>query len=287
MRSAGPSVTAYSAARHRALHQLADGGAVFADPLAVAIAGLDDEQAAADAVAGEQRSRGMRWFIAARSRFADDVVDAALQRGVRQVVVLGAGLDTLAYRRSLPGVRIVEIDHPATQAWKRERLAAIGVPEPGHVTYVPVDLEREGLAGALAAGGVRAGEGAVVLWLGVLPYLTLDAVRATLGTLAGLAPVDVVLDYGEPAQTRDAAARAAFEERAARVAALGEPWITFLAPADAARLLNGCGLDVVEDVEAGEYVRRLLALPGTGRRSPAHLVHARATGPARPGPTGW
>lgn len=270
-----PSLTALSAARHRAVHQVLDRAAIFVDPLAVPVAGFASPSEAVASARTDQMSTAMRWFISARSRFAEDVVAEAVASGVRQVIVLGAGLDTLAYRRPLPPqVRVFEVDHPDTQAWKRQRLAAVGVPEPDHVTFVAVDLETEDLTAALRDAGVR-DDGSVVLWLGVLPYLTLDAIRTTLTALAGLGPVDVVLDYGEPVEDRDAEARRAYEERAARVAALGEPWVTFLAPERLREVLAGCGLGVVEDVDAVAYIRRLLGRPDDGRRSPAHLVHAR------------
>ncbi len=270
-----PSLTALSAARHRAAHQVLDRAAIFVDPLAVPVAGFASPSEAAASARTDRMSTAMRWFISARSRFAEDVVAEAVASGVRQVIVLGAGLDTLAYRRPLPPqVRVFEVDHPDTQAWKRERLAAIGVPEPDHVTFVAVDLETEELTAALRDADVR-DDGSVVLWLGVLPYLTLDAIRTTLTALAPLGPVDVVLDYGEPVEDRDAEARRAYEERAARVAALGEPWVTFLAPERLWEVLAGCGLSVVEDIDAVAYIRRLLGRPDDGRRSPAHLVHAR------------
>src|SRR3954454_15867114 len=171
-----PSLTALSAARHRAVHQVLDRAAIFVDPLAVPVAGFASPSEAVASARTDQMSTAMRWFISARSRFAEDVVAEAVASGVRQVIVLGAGLDTLAYRRPLPPqVRVFEVDHPDTQAWKRQRLAAVGVPEPDHVTFVAVDLETEDLTAALRDAGVR-DDGSVVLWLGVLPYLTLDAI---------------------------------------------------------------------------------------------------------------
>ena len=192
------------------------------------------------------------------------------------MVVLGAGLDTLAYRWvPPPGARIFEVDHPATQEWKRRRLAAIAVAEPEHLVYVGVDLEHEDLAGVLRGAGFAAGDDTVVLWLGVLPYLSLGAVTGTLRALAGLGRVDVVLDYGEPLADRTGAGRDAFEVAAARVAGAGEPWITFLTPVHLRRLLHDTGFVLVEDVDVVTYIASALGRPHPGRRSPAHLVHAR------------
>src|SRR5689334_22848638 len=138
METGQPSRTAYGAARHRAAHQILEGGRIFTDPLAVRILGASEEELRADAP-----RRAMRVFVAARSRFAEDALAAAVGRGVEQVVVLGAGLDTFAYRNPHQAVRVVEVDHPDTQAWKRRRLAEAGIEVPGSVAYVGVDFERQ------------------------------------------------------------------------------------------------------------------------------------------------
>src|SRR5579863_1243640 len=141
-----PSRTALAAAAHRAAHQLLEGGQVFADPLAVSILGAP----AAELTRAELRApatRGMRLFIAARSRFAEDTLAAAVARGVRQYVVLGAGLDTFAYRNPFEtaALRVFEVDHPATQEWKRAQLGAAGIAIPAWMTFVAVDFERQSL----------------------------------------------------------------------------------------------------------------------------------------------
>jgi methyltransferase (TIGR00027 family) len=191
-------------------------------------------------------------------------------------VVLGAGLDTFGYRWRRPsGVRVFEVDHPITQVWKRQRLAEIGVREPESLTYVSVDFEKDDVATALRDAGIDDTERSVVLWLGVLPYLTMDTVDATLTALAGLGAVDVVFDYAEPAEQGDSRAQHEYAVRAARVAALGEPWLTFLWPAELRVLLTHTGWTLVEDIDAGRYIRHLLGRPDDGEPSPAHLVLAR------------
>src|SRR5271167_4527623 len=117
MQIGSPSRTALGAARHRAAHQLLERGFIFPDPFALPILGVD-----ADALLQETQrddfTRRLRLFIAIRSRLAEDALAAAWTRGVRQLVILGAGLDTYAYRSPLGGaLRIFEVDHPATQAW--------------------------------------------------------------------------------------------------------------------------------------------------------------------------
>jgi methyltransferase (TIGR00027 family) len=112
----------------------------------------------------------MRIFIAVRTRFAEDALAAAVQRGVCQVVVLGAGLDTFAYRSTLRDrLRIFEVDHPATQAWKHQRLGDAAIAIPTSLTSAPVDFERQTLAEGLAAAGFDPAQQTFFTWLGVVP----------------------------------------------------------------------------------------------------------------------
>ena len=155
MREGQFSRTALGAAGRRAAHQVVDGARVFDDPLALRILGPDADAAVAEARA-DPAMRGLRLYVAMRSRFAEDAARRAIARGVRQVVVLGAGLDTFAYRvEPVEGLRVTEVDHPATQAEKRRRLAAAGIAAPSHVVYAGCDFETEDLAGALRARRVR------------------------------------------------------------------------------------------------------------------------------------
>ena len=166
MQPGQPSRTALGAAGLRAAHQVLDGAAIFADPLALRILGADADDLVREAKAETDPFRQrLRWFIAARSRIADDALAAAIKRGARQLVVLGAGLDTTAYR-ALPShdLRIFEVDYPATQAWKRERLAEAGIPLPAALTFVPIDFERADIGGGPGHGGVRS-RAADVLYL--------------------------------------------------------------------------------------------------------------------------
>src|SRR3984893_7812885 len=151
MEQGQPSRTALGAASHRAAHQVLERGFIFADPLAIPILGADAQAAVRDAVSDPRRRR-LRLFIAVRTRFAEDALAAALSSGVSQLVVLGAGLDT--YRTTLAErLRIFEVDHPATPAWKRRRLADAAIPVPQSLTLAPVDLERYTLADGLTAAG--------------------------------------------------------------------------------------------------------------------------------------
>ncbi|WP_433374206.1 class I SAM-dependent methyltransferase [Actinoplanes sp. CA-142083] len=246
METGQPSRTAWSAARYRAAHQLIEHGAIFQDDFAVRILGVPPDELVADAP-----RRAMRVFIAARHRFAEDALAAAVSRGVRQVVVLGAGLDTFAYRNGFEGVRVIEVDHPDTQAWKRERLAATGIEIPSSVSYVGVDFETATLAGSLKLDGP-----AFFVWLGVVPYLTLDGFTATLSYISDLPGNEVVFDYAQSPANMPAARRAALEERAARVAKIGEPWLTYFEPDEIAGLLAGMGFGEVEDLGPAQLAAR-------------------------------
>jgi methyltransferase (TIGR00027 family) len=268
VREGEPSRTAFGAAVHRAAHADLDRPVVFEDPLAWRILGIDRNEAFAEA---SPLSR-LRVFVAVRHRFAEDVVAAAVARGVRQVVVLGAGLDTFAYRHPHAGLRVHEVDFPATGAWKRERLAEAGIDVPESVTYVGVDFERDDLMGRLVEHGFDADSPAEFLWLGVVPYLTREAVTATLRAVATVPGAEVVFDYAAAdGQEETPGSR----ELAARVAAAGEPFSERWAPAELAALLAESGFDDVEDLGRPEIRSRFLGLapgpPGGG----GHVVRAR------------
>ncbi|MEV4638382.1 SAM-dependent methyltransferase [Actinoplanes sp. NPDC049548] len=265
MEAGRPSRTAYSAARYRAAHQVMDGGAIFADPLAVRIVGEapDTEEAPG--------RRGQRLFIAARARFAEDALATAVARGTRQVVVLGAGLDTFAYRNPYPGLEVVEVDHPDTQAWKRRRLRDEGIEVPATLTYVPVDFEKESLGDRFAAR-----PGAFFMWLGVVPYLSREGVDETLGFVAGVDRAEVVFDYAMPTASMSAERRASLEARAARAARVGEPWRSSFMPAEVAMLLRESGFGEIEDLGPAELAARYFGRPDVPKDTPGgHLLHAR------------
>src|ERR1700730_13669386 len=166
MQTGQPSQTARGAAAHRAVHQTLDCGAIFTDPFAGAI--LDDEtRARLPAMAADPPHRPMRHFIAARSRFSEDTLAACVARGVRQTVILGAGLDTFAMRNphAGKGARVFEVDYPAPQAWKRERIKQAGVDVPASLNFAPVDFERQSLAEGLAAAGFSSDRPGYLQWL--------------------------------------------------------------------------------------------------------------------------
>jgi methyltransferase (TIGR00027 family) len=259
------------AAVQRAAHQVLEGGRLFSDPLALRILGPAGE--AAVRAAGLDPAKGrLRLFIALRSRFAEDALGHCFEQGVRQLVVLGAGLDTYAYRNPLgERLRMFEVDHPSTQAWKRERLAAAGIPIPGNLTYVPVDFEREALADGLVRCGFDPGQASFFSWLGVVPYLTEEAIFSTLGCIASLpGGARVVFDYGNPAVSPGPDPWAADREALAqRVASVGESLRSHFETHDLHARLTALGLRVVEDLGPALMRERFLgaredALPDRG-----------------------
>jgi methyltransferase (TIGR00027 family) len=265
MEKGQPSRTAFSAARYRAAHQVLEGGRIFTDPLAVPILGLSEDDLLADAA-----RRPMRVFIAARTRFAEDALAAAVDRGIEQLVVLGAGLDTFAYRNPYPKLRVFEVDHPDTQGWKRNRLAEAGIAIGDSVTHVGVDFERESLADRLELDGP-----AFFLWLGVVPYLTAGGFDQTLGFVARTGGNEVVFDYAQSPEQMSPQRRAALQARADRVAKIGEPWLTFFEPAEIAADLTGRGFGEIEDLGPSALAARFFNRPDVPPDTPGgHVLRA-------------
>jgi methyltransferase (TIGR00027 family) len=274
MQPGQPSRTAFGAAAHRAAHQLLEDGRVFADPLAVSLLGWPADELKQQAAA-DPSQRGMRLFIAARSRFAEDSLAAAVAGGVRQYVVLGAGLDTFAHRNPFEaeGLKVFEVDHPLTQAWKREQLARAGLSS-GSLVFASVDFERQTLSDGLAAAGFDFGEPAFFSWLGVIVYLTREAVFETLSFVAARPPgSQIVFDYGEPVSAYPPAERPFHQARLDRMAALGEPWITRFEPEPLARDLRALGFTLIEDLGPAKIGPRFLGAPGR-QRPGGHLMRA-------------
>jgi methyltransferase (TIGR00027 family) len=273
-----PSRTALGAARHRAAHQVLEQGRIFADPLALRILG-PDAGAAIRQDDAEPARRALRLFVAIRSRFTDDAFAAAVARGVRQLVVLGAGLDTMACRTAdREGVRAYEVDHPATQAWKRARLAAAGIAVPASLTFVPVDFERTTLAEALPGAGFEPSRPAFFSWLGVVPYLTETAVFSTLAFIAALpGGAEIVFDYGNPVASGTGESRlaAAHRKLAARVAAAGEAFQSSFETEALHLRLRASGFREVEDLGPSAIRERYFPdRPGPADDRGGHIIRA-------------
>jgi methyltransferase (TIGR00027 family) len=258
MQPGKPSQTALGAASHRAAHQRLEHGFIFSDPLAERILGEHLEEALRKAEEAPAR-RGLRLFIAVRTRFAEDALAVAAARGASQLVVLGAGLDTYAYRATgKDSPRVFEVDHPATQAWKREQLGKASIVIPSHLTFAPVDFERETIAEGLAAAGFDPTRQTFFTWLGVVPYLTEPAIFATLEYIARLpGGSHVVFDYGNPPLPGgNDAYSAARAELAKRVALIGEELKTQFETDGLRERLNLLGFREIEDIGPQEIRAR-------------------------------
>lgn len=260
----GGSTTAIEVAAARAVHVEVDGGPILEDTLARILAGEWAESRIARAAASPGASDN-RLMICARSRFAEDELAAAYARGVRQYVILGAGLDSFAYRH--PGephdpIRVFEVDHPRSQGWKRARLAACDIAVPTSLSFVPVDLEKDDLDDALANAGFEQRLPAVGAWLGVTYYLTRDVIDATLARLGGWAAgSSIVFDYFIPERQWDRFPWASEDMRGAarNVAASGEPWLSFLIPPEVDRLLRGHGFVDADHLNHERVLKEYLA----------------------------
>jgi methyltransferase (TIGR00027 family) len=273
-----PSRTALAAATHRAAHQLLEGGRIFSDPLALRI--LDAEPGAILATASAEPERSpIRLFIACRHRMAEDAVARSVAAGVRQVVVLGAGLDTSAYRSPHgDAVNWFEVDHPSTQAWKQRRLRRARIDVPPFLRYVSIDFETETLGARLAAAGFDAAARSIFVWLGVVPYLTEAAIFGTLSFIAGLpGGAEVVFDYADPPANWPTELRPMMDARAARVAAVGEAWISFFEPEPLSERLRAAGFSEIRDLLSGPIVADYMPeIAVTERTRGGHILWAKS-----------
>ncbi len=256
------SRTAVMSAVGRGLHLEGPGPHVFHDDLAVALAGE-----AGAVIAGRLQSElsatqllsFSRW-TSLRARFVEDAVEGAVATGIRQYVILGAGLDSFAYRRHdlMTHIHVFEVDQPESQAWKRRRLDELGLEVPQSLVFVPVDFEQERLD-VLQRAGLDDNQPVLFSWIGVTMYLGIDAVDQTLRDVASFAPgTSIVLTYDVPAcaltgmqrEVRDAVSRV--------VSRLGEPFVTAFEPAEIESLLLRAGFRGVAHHAPAELVARYL-----------------------------
>lgn len=239
------------AAVARAIHLLHYGPrALLLDWLAWPLVGARAEAmaSATPPVLGELKQPFMTWF-AARARLTEDWL---AESNSRQYVILGAGLDSFAWRHS-GNVHVFEVDQPASQAWKRERVSALRLGVPDQLTWLSLDLEQRKLDETLRLAGVDASGGVFVSWLGVIPYLTAEAIRETLRQLRACR---LAVAYVPPDQYWGGPARPLGKHFRAEVQALGEPWISLLSPQELQRVLADGGFEVIEDVGAADIEAR-------------------------------
>jgi len=260
------SMTARGVASRRAAHQLLDDEPkVLNDPIAVPLLGSEffaDAERHAD-----PRSRAFRAWMVARSRFTEDCLAEAVANGVEQYVLLGAGLDTFAYRNPFPELWVFEVDVPAMQEWKREMLKAASIPEPENLTFIALDFEHQTLASALDEAGLDKTRPAFFGWLGVIPYLTLSAFRSTLDLIAAMpAGSGVAFDYSLAYEELSPRLVPAAKALAARVAAAGEPFQLFFRSEQMENELHSAGFQRVQQLDSMDLNERYFSNSKDGLR---------------------
>ena len=282
MDPAKASATAAGVAVARGAHRSCDQPPwVLDDPFALQLAGprWAEIQSASEAAFPETALRQSRASVVARSRYAEDRL---VSGGYRQYVILGAGLDSFAWRRAdlIGWLRLFEVDHPASQAWKLDRIAELDLPvRDGHV-FAPVDFETTPLCDGLTRAGLDWSQPAFFSWLGVIIYLTPEAITATLNTVSGSGTgSEIVLSYDAPDAFLDDTAREMVKIEARQVAATGEPYTTRMSPAQAETLIESAGLEVVEHLAPQALYDRYFAERSDGLRpSTAERLIAARTG---------
>src|SRR5580698_8669954 len=234
-----PSRTALIVARQRAAHQVLDHGSILYDPFAMKIL-REDEKDVLEFANGHPLASIGRLITAARSRIAEDALARAVERGIRQIVILGAGLDTFALRNphGTRHIRIYEVDHPATQAWKRQRLAEAQIALPPSLILVPVDFERDDVGQKLAAEDFQQNSPAFFTWLGVVPYLTQDAIGRTLDYMSSIQNSEVVFDYMEPPESSSEELRQIEKQRTEQLKKMDERSLSRFKPAGIEAILR-------------------------------------------------
>jgi methyltransferase (TIGR00027 family) len=278
MKPTEPSRTALMIARQRAAHQVLDHGSILDDPLAMKILREDEKDVLQFANKHPLASIG-RLITAARSRIAEDALSRAVERGIRQIVILGAGLDTFALRNphSARQIRLYEVDHPATQAWKRQLLDEAQIALPPWLIFVPVDFERDELGENLVTAGFQPNSPAFFTWLGVVPYLTEDAIGRTLDYMSSIPSSEVVFDYMEAPEASSEEVRQLETERTEQLKKMDERSVSRFEPAGMAALLRSHGFCAIEDINFQEIASRFgRAVQGLAPGYiGVHVVHAK------------
>ncbi len=256
----------------RAAHQLLDAPPlILDDPVAPLL--LDDEtrQMLGDPGRRDQARtrRSLQAHVLVRSRWAEDQLEAAVVRGVRQFVSLGAGYDTFAYRQPAwaQPLHLFEVDHAATQHAKRERLHAAGIPVPGNLTYVAADFRQETLSEALARSGFDVAMATFISCLGVLVYLDAAAAEAIFRFAASLAPAsEIVATFRQQRNALDST------ELADAAAAAGEPWISAFDPDTLRATLLAMGFGTVTMMTGSELDVRYALRRTDGLHPPQRMM---------------
>ena len=276
------SFTAIGAAKMRAAHLLLDGDPkIFRDDFALRFSGSDSEASLREDTsamvaevaaklgpeAAQRIFQATRAVMIMRSRYAEDALTRAIARGITHYVILGAGLDSFAWRHPhlANTVEVFEIDHPASQQWKRLRLQELGIVQPPNLTFLPIDFEKQTLLDGLRDGGYPLEKPAFFSWLGVTQYLTKEAVLGTLKQVATLpSGTGISFTFVVPQSLLAGDDQRFFAMAAAGAAARGEPWVTFFEPAELSEQLQQLGFTGVEHFSPADANIRYFAGRGDG-----------------------
>ena len=256
--------------------------AYFGESLAEALKFLDPERAAAC----PDRATALAWYMRlqggpitlSRSRYTEDSLVGAVGQGVQQYVILGAGMETFAFRQSelMQRLHVFEVDHPATQTFKRQRLAELGWELPAHLHFVPLDFTRESLAAALGRPPYDPRVPSFFSWLGVTYYLTREVVLDTLRAIADIAPAGsyVVFDYMDPDAFVPERAAKRMQRMQAIVRQAGEPMKAGFDPSRLAADLETLGLRLQEDLSPADIEERYFRGRSDGYHAYEHVHFA-------------
>lgn len=264
-----PSRTAFMTAVQRGHHYLtAPEPKILRDDLALALAGLENLEAAqsyidkmietfaalSDPETATTFMGRIDGAVCMRSRVVEEKLALARKRGVKQLVILGAGLDSTGYRRTdlTDGLKVFEVDHPSTQAWKRERLDAADIAVPENLSFVPFDFENQTLAEALTEGGIKSDVPTFFTWLGVHMYLTDDAVKSTLGVMGSFTKdSEMVMDFISPSYVQKGGiVENSVDYLQDVVTKMGEPIKSQYYEEDLEKMLNSSGFTRVDFLSA-------------------------------------
>jgi methyltransferase (TIGR00027 family) len=301
MVESSPSRTALITSLMRALHARTDASPLLLDPWGDRLVPGPEREAMSARILGrmdaEAQERALRSpgavmddfllsnvgysGVVIRSRYAEDALQAATARGVRQYVLIGAGFDSFALRRPAfaDALQIFEIDHPATQTLKLQRIRECGIPLPSSVHFIAADLAREDLATALDRSSFRNDEPAFFSWLGVTVYLTRQANLATLRAVAACSAPgsEIVFTYIDQVEFAPGGSRSAHNSNAQAVAMAGEPYVSGFEPDQLAGDLAAVGLTLVEDLDGKAMAARYAGMTANPLQPLAtqHLALAR------------
>jgi methyltransferase (TIGR00027 family) len=282
---AGASLTAIGAARMRAAHLLLDDDPkIFRDDFALRFGGCESEASLredlstdvaeiASRIGPEIAQRVLqagRAVMIMHSRYTEDALSQAIANGVTRYVILGAGLDSFAWRQPqfVSRVEVVEVDHPSSQQWKRRRLQELGIGEPPNLKFLPIDFEKQTLLDGLRDGGCPLDKPAFFSWLGVTQYLTRETVLGTFKQVATLGSgTEIAFTFVVPHNLLAPGDQRFLAMAAGAAAARGEPWLTLLEPDELTRQLQELGLTRVEHLSPEEANIRYFA----GRRDGLHV----------------